>query len=117
MSWLARNAFPIGLAAAGFTLAVGYPTGDPDTYWHLASGQWMLDHREILRADIFSSTVSGQPYSVGEWLGEIVLYLAYLAGGWTGLVILRGLLVAVSAFFLTRVALRGGSPVIVAVPV
>src|SRR5206468_502918 len=55
--------------------------------------------------------------SVGEWLGEILLYVAYLAGGWTGLVILRGLLVAVAAFFLTRVALRGGAPVIVAVPV
>src|SRR5260370_10347992 len=70
MNRLARNAFPIGLAAAGFTLAVGFPTGDPDTYWHLASGQWMLDHRAILRTDIFSSTVSGQPYSVGEVVGD-----------------------------------------------
>ena len=86
-------------------------------YWHLASGKWMLEHGALLRADVFSSTVSGQPYSVGEWLGQIVLYLSYLAGGWTGLVILRGLLVASCAFFLTRVALRGGAPVIVAVPV
>ena len=77
----------------------------------------MLDHVQLLRADVFSSTVNGQPYSVGEWLGEIVLYVAYLAGGWTGLVILRGLLVGVCAFFLTRVALRGGAPIIVAVPV
>src|SRR6185436_1276357 len=43
--------------------------------------------------------------------------VAYLAGGWTGLVILRGLLVGVCAFFLTRVALRGGAPIIVAAPV
>jgi hypothetical protein len=74
MSWIARNAFPIGLAA-GFTLAVGLPSGDLDTYRHLASGQWVLDHHQILGADIFSSTVGGQPYSVGEWLGEIVLTL------------------------------------------
>src|SRR5258708_32398424 len=89
MSWLARNAFPIGLAAAGFTLAVGFPTGDPDTYWHLASGQWMLDHREILRTDIFSSTVSGQPYSVGEWLREIGPTLGVHRGSLAGPAILR----------------------------
>jgi hypothetical protein len=114
MSWLARNAFPIGLAAAGFTLAVGYPTGDPDTYWHLASGQWMLDHREILRADIFSSTVRGQPYSVGEWLGEIVLTLVFNVGSWAGLTVFRALLVAVAAFFLARLSRRGGAPLVAA---
>nr|MDP9320106.1 hypothetical protein [Chloroflexota bacterium] len=114
MSWLARNTFPIGLAAAGFTLAVGFPTSDPDTYWHLASGQWMLDHREILRTDIFSSTVSGQPYSVGEWLGEIVLTLVFNAGGWAGLAIFRALLVGIAAFFVARLSRRGGAPLVAA---
>jgi hypothetical protein len=112
-----RSLAPLFVALAAFALALATPPGDPDTYWHLASGKWMVDHGTLLRADVFSSTVNGQPYSVGEWLGQIVLYVAYLAGGWTGLVILRGLLVAVGAFFLTRVALRGGAPVIVAVPV
>ncbi|MEX2046331.1 MAG: hypothetical protein WEE03_04145 [Chloroflexota bacterium] len=112
-----RALAPLFVSLAAFALALATPPGDPDTYWHLASGRWMLEHRELLRADVFSSTINGQPYSVGEWLGQIVLYLAYLAGGWTGLVILRGLLIAVCAFFLTRVALRGGAAVIVAVPV
>jgi hypothetical protein len=114
VSWLARNAFPIGLAAAGFTLAVGLPTGDPDTYWHLVSGRWMLDHREILRTDIFSSTVAGQPYSVGEWLGEVVLALVFGMGQWTGLAIFRAFLVAIAAFSLARLARRGGAPLVAA---
>jgi len=112
-----RSLAPLFVALAAFALALVPPPGDPDTYWHLASGRWMVEHGQLLRTDIFSSTVHGQPYSIGEWLGEIVLYLAYLAGGWTGLVILRGLLVFACAFFLTRVALHGGAPVIVAVPV
>jgi len=112
-----RRLAPLFVALAAFALALATPPSDPDMYWHLASGKWMLDHGQLLRADVFSSTVNGQPYSVGEWLGQIVLYVAYLAGGWTGLVILRGLLVGVCAFFLTRVALRGGAPIIVAVPV
>jgi hypothetical protein len=112
-----RRLAPLFVALAAFALALATPPSDPDMYWHLASGKWMLDHGQLLRADVFSSTVNGQPYSVGEWLGQIVLYVAYLAGGWTGLVILRGLLVGVCAFFLARVALRGGAPIIVAVPV
>ena len=112
VNWIARNAFPIGVAAAAFTLAVGYPAGDPDTYWHLASGQWMLDHREILRADIFSSTVRGQPYSLGEWLGEVLQALAFDAGGWAGLAIFRAVLVWVGAFFVARLARRTGAPLV-----
>jgi len=112
-----RSLAPLYVALAALSLALVTPPGDPDTYWHLASGKWMLEHGALLRTDVFSSTVNGQPYSVGEWLGQIVLYAAYLAGGWSGLVILRGLLIGVCAFFLTRVALRGGAPIIVAVPV
>lgn len=114
MTWLARNAFAIGVAAAGFTLAVGLPSGDPDTYWHLASGQWMIDHRAILRTDIFSSTVPGQAYSVGEWLGEIALAAVFGAAQWVGLALLRAVLVAIAAFFLARLSRRGGAPLVAA---
>lgn len=114
MSWLARNAFPLGLAAAAFTLAVGLPSGDPDTYWHLASGQWMLEHRAILRTDIFSSTVAGQPYGVGEWLGEVALALIFDLGSWAALAIFRALLLALAAFFLARLSRRGGAPFVAA---
>jgi hypothetical protein len=107
-------AFPLGAAAGAFALAVTLPLGDPDMYWHLASGQWMLDHREILRSDVFSSTVAGQPYSVGEWLGEIVLTLVYNAAGWPGLAIFRALLAGVGAFALARLSRRGGAPLIAA---
>jgi hypothetical protein len=109
-----KLALPLCLAAAGFILAVGYPTGDPDTYWHLASGQWMLDHREIIRTDMFSSTVNGQPYSVGEWLGQIVLTLVFDAGGWAGLAIFRALMVGIAAFFLARLSRRAGAPLVAA---
>jgi hypothetical protein len=97
---------PLFIASAAFAIAISLPGGDPDTYWHLASGKWMVDHGQLLRADVFSSTVNGAPYSVGEWLGELVIYGAYLLGGWAGIALLRATLVAVGAFFITRVALR-----------
>ncbi len=113
----ARRLAPVLVALATFALAVARPPADSDMYWHLASGRWMVDHGDILRTDVFSSTVAGQPYSVGEWLGEVLLYLAYAADGWVGIVLLRGALVAVGAFFLTRAALRSGAHLIVALPV
>ncbi|GAC1697035.1 MAG: hypothetical protein NVS9B6_04870 [Candidatus Limnocylindrales bacterium] len=111
---LRRSLFPIAAAAIAFSLAVGFPAADPDTYWHLASGQWMLEHREILRADVFSSTIAGHPYALGEWLGEVVLAAAFGAGGWPGLVLLRSALVATAAFCAARIARRGGGSAVAA---
>jgi hypothetical protein len=97
---------PLYAAAAAFAIAVSLPGGDPDTYWHLASGKWMVEHGQLLRADVFSSTANGAPYSVGEWLGELAIYGAYVLGGWAGIALLRATLIAIGAFFVTRVALR-----------
>ncbi len=107
---------PLYVAAAAFAIAVSLPGGDPDTYWHLASGKWMVEHGQLLRTDVFSSTVNGAPYSVGEWLGELAIYGAYVLGGWAGIAMLRATLVAVGAFFIMRVALRAApAPFAVAV--
>lgn len=71
----------------------------------------MLDHREILRADVFSSTIAGRPYALGEWLGQVVLAIAFAAGSWPGLVLLRSALVGVAAFCAARISRRGGASV------
>jgi hypothetical protein len=113
----ARSAAPLLVAIAAFALAIARAPADSDMYWHLASGKWMVEHRELLRADVFSSTVAGQSYSVGEWLGEVVLYLAYAAGGWAGIVLLRGLLIAAAAFFLMRAALRSNAHLLITLPI
>lgn len=113
----ARRTLPAIVAIATFALAIVRPPADPDMFWHLASGRWMVEHREILRIDEFSSTVAGREYSVGEWLGQVILYASYALGGWSGVVLLRGVLVAIGAFFLMRASLRGGAHPAVALPV
>lgn len=110
LTGLGRHAGPLALAALAFTVAVAAPSADPDTFWHLASGRWMLDHGTILRGDVFSATVRGTPYALGEWLGEVGLASIFQAGGWAGLAIARAALVAVAAFALARLARRGGAP-------
>ena len=103
---LSANAYPLAVASAVFIIAVGLPSTDSDTYWQLATGRWMLDHHEFLRQDIFSSTVAGVRFGIGEWLGQIALAGSFAAAGWAGVAILRAGLIAVASFFLVRIARR-----------
>lgn len=50
---------------------------DPDYFWHLKTGEYILTHGELPRGDIFSFTKLGQPWILHEWLFEVVLYALF----------------------------------------
>src|SRR5258706_10957088 len=54
---------------------------DFDTWWHLATGRWIVEHRMIPATDVLSHTVRGHPWINLEWAYEVVIYLLYSAGG------------------------------------
>src|SRR5437660_5318090 len=113
---LSASAYPLAVASAVFIIAVGLPSTDSDTYWQLAMGRWMLDHHAFLRQDIFSSTVAGAHFGVGEWLGQVAFAGSFAAAGWAGIAILRATLIAISSFFLVRLARRGRTPWWISLP-
>ena len=94
------------VAAVTAAVAVTLPANDSDLFWHLASGDWMLDHGRLLDRDVFSFTRAGVPYASGQWLGQIALALAFRSGDWVGIEVLRAALVGSCAFFITRATLR-----------
>ena len=49
------------------------PVTDPDLPWHLASARWMLEHRAVPRADVFSWTRAGRPWVDFEWGAQLGL--------------------------------------------
>jgi hypothetical protein len=57
---------------------------DGDVSWHIATGQWILDHRAIPNADPFSFTALGKPWVPIEWLAELIYGLAYRVAGYGG---------------------------------
>jgi hypothetical protein len=79
--------FALFAGLAGFALAAFSPglLNDGDTYWHIRAGEWMLAHRAVLRADIFSYTMPGAPWHTQEWLAEILMALAWSVRGWAGI--------------------------------
>lgn len=58
---------------------------DPDIWWHMRDAQFLLQHHQFVRHDMYSFTVAGHSWVNTEWLSEIPYYLAYRAMGLAGL--------------------------------
>jgi hypothetical protein len=58
---------------------------DGDVSWHIATGQWILDHRAIPQTDPFSFTWAGKPWVPIEWLAEVIMAGVYRVGGYSGI--------------------------------
>ncbi len=50
-----------------------------DYYWHIKAGEYMVNHKVILKHDVFSwyATKLNLPWVAHEWLTEIILYKIY----------------------------------------
>lgn len=93
----------MGVAAFLFAIVRGDRIlNDGDTYWHIATGRWIVEHAAIPFADPFSHTLPGAPWTAHEWLSEVVLYLAFQFSGWPGVVILIAATFAFTLAYLAR---------------
>jgi len=97
-SWLqTRRLFVVLLALGLFTMAVRNIT-DPDVWWHLRTGELILQTHSIPHADPYSFTRQGQPWLDHEWLTQMLIYGLYHLAGWAGLMIAFAAVVAASFF-------------------
>ncbi|GAA4721406.1 hypothetical protein H9L13_09925 [Sphingomonas lutea] len=83
-----RKSFIVLLFAVLLAAALGSSAGifnDGDVSWHLATGQWIIDHRAIPDTDPFSFTWGGKPWVPIEWLAEVVMTGAHRLAGYSGL--------------------------------
>lgn len=58
---------------------------DGDVSWHIATGEWILDHRAVPYVDPFSFTWVGKPWVPIEWLAETIMAGAYRLAGYSGI--------------------------------
>ena len=89
---------------------------DPDVWWHIRLGDWIIAHHQIPAGELFAYTAFGNPLVAHEWLSETVFAALAAAGGLFLVTMLMGL-VAWSAMLATllRGGLRGAGPVVLAV--
>jgi len=60
---------------------------DPDLWWHLRTGQWIVETGHIPHSDPFSFTRAGHPWVSHEWLSEAVFYEIGKQAGASGLIV------------------------------
>ena len=75
-------------------------TTDPDYFWHLRTGQLIVDNLAVPMTDPFSFTKEGADWVAHEWLGEVIIYGAVSTGGY-GLALAIFATVALGALLLT----------------
>jgi hypothetical protein len=79
-----------------------------DLAYHLRAGGEILATRAIPTADTWTFTAAGLPWTDQQWGSQVVLAAVHQLGGWTGLVVLRALLVAVIFGCLLEIGRRRG---------
>lgn len=97
------------ILAAGILGLMGWfstAVADSDTWWHLKTGQYIVQNHKLPVPDPFSfTTYMGKPAYPGEettrdfnlkheWLAQVVFYLTYAASGFPGLVLLRAAMIS-----------------------
>lgn len=59
-----------------------FSIADPDIWWHLRTGEWILDHHTAPRTDPFSVSGANHPWLAYSWLFEV---LVFKLDAWFGL--------------------------------
>lgn len=72
------------------------PISDPDFWWHLKTGEYIVENRSIPHTDIFSTLRLGSEWVTHEWLSEVFMYGVFRALGFGGLIVVFSLLITVA---------------------
>ena len=59
---------------------------DPDIWWHLRTGEWMLQHHVVPHVDPFSGPNAGKPWQAYSWLFELLSIKLFQGFGLVGIV-------------------------------
>jgi hypothetical protein len=62
---------------------------DPDMFWHMKAGEWIVQHHAVPADDPFSAFGQGRPWVAYSWLFEVLFYGLYQGLGWTGILLYR----------------------------
>jgi hypothetical protein len=65
---------------------------DPDLWWHLRTGQLIVETRHVPHFDPFSFTRAGHPWISHEWLSEVAFYELWKHGGATALIVFSAII-------------------------
>jgi hypothetical protein len=79
-------------ALLALTFLLGcFPMGDFDVWWHLRTGQLILERGQVPRTDWFTYTNATRPWIDVYWLFQVGLAVLFRIGGASSLVLLKAM--------------------------
>lgn len=103
-------AVPVALFFAAVAAIGCFRLIDTDLWLYLRVGEGICRTGHVPSADAFSYSAAGQPWVDVHWLAQAALWLAYRAGGATGLSVLRLAIVVAIFAVLYRCCRRSAPP-------
>jgi hypothetical protein len=85
------------------TLKLTGRIADPDIWWHLRTGQWVIEHAAVPTHDPFSSHGQSQPWIAYSWLFAVLVYGCHAALGLRGIVLVTVVLAYLVSLLLYHV--------------
>ncbi len=85
------NVFPLVLLL-GLCGMTARNAVDPDLWWHLRTGQIIVETGHVPHTDPFSFTRSYHPWVAHEWLSEVVFYELWKHGGPAALIVFSAII-------------------------
>jgi hypothetical protein len=98
--WLQTRRVFVAILALGLFVLAARNVTDPDVWWHLRTGQLIVQGHKTLHTDPYSFTRAGYPWVDHEWLSEILIFGLYRAAGYAGLITAFAALIAVTFLLL-----------------
>jgi hypothetical protein len=90
-----------------------FVSADGDAGRHLTVGEYLLSAGRLLREDVFSFTMFGQPFVPYEWLAEVASAATYRVLGLAGPLLLHGAVIALTfSLVFAWLRRRGESPLL-----
>ena len=76
----------------GLLAMTARPAADPDLWWHLRTGQWIVETGHVPHSDPFSFTRAGHAWVSHEWLSEVVFYELWKHAGAAALIVFSAII-------------------------
>jgi hypothetical protein len=88
-----------------------------DIWWHLKTGQWIIENGKIPVTDPFTFTIPEAAWTPHYWLSDVLFAAVFRVSGLGGLILFKALIVAAGFFIIYRLMISQGINVLVAAAV
>ncbi len=80
--------------------------GDDDVFWHMENGRYITENKVIPSSDVFGFVTSGKEWIPFEWGWDVLSYSVYSIAGYSGVGILRTIIILFCFFIFVLIVKR-----------